>query len=183
METHRRMAMNQRPGFSLASTLVLAALLFGCGPHRSVQSVHPPKAPPPAPTEPQSAPKTASAGAESTSDSKEGLEILSSTQGVDFAPYVQQLLKLVKAYWYNAMPQEARAGAKGKVSLLFTIRFDGTVSSEDPRIETSSGVDVLDKAAVDAIRKSEPFDPLPREFRGPYLKLRIVFLYNIKPNL
>ena len=36
-------------------------------------------------------------------------------------------------------------------------------------------------AAMAAIHASKPFEPLPSQFHGPYLKLRIVFIYNIPP--
>ena len=37
----------------------------------------------------------------------------------------------------------------------------------------------LDNAAMSAIHASNPFEPLPSEFKGPYIRLRIVFLYNL----
>jgi hypothetical protein len=37
----------------------------------------------------------------------------------------------------------------------------------------------MDNAAMGAIHASNPFEPLPKEFHGPYLKLRIIFLYNV----
>lgn len=36
----------------------------------------------------------------------------------------------------------------------------------------------LDRAAYGAIAASNPFAPLPTEFKGPYLTLRMTFLYN-----
>lgn len=42
---------------------------------------------------------------------------------------------------------------------------------------------MLDKAALDAIRKSEPFSALPEQFNGPYLDLRILFVYNMPVNI
>jgi hypothetical protein len=37
----------------------------------------------------------------------------------------------------------------------------------------------LDRAAVSAIRSSNPFEPLPSAFSGPYIELRFIFLYNL----
>lgn len=75
------------------------------------------------------------------------------------------------------------AGAKGRVSVVVRIERDGTVPGQYPQIGTGSGVEVLDKAALDAIRKSEPFSALPEQFNGPYLDLRILFVYNMPVNI
>jgi hypothetical protein len=42
----------------------------------------------------------------------------------------------------------------------------------------SSGDVALDRAAWAGISYSNPFPPLPSEFHGPYLGLRIHFFYN-----
>jgi len=36
----------------------------------------------------------------------------------------------------------------------------------------------MDRAAWGGITASSPFDPLPKEFKGDYLKLRMHFMYN-----
>lgn len=110
-----------------------------------------------------------------------GAEILSDTQGVDFQNYIKRMLAAVKQSWSNVMPEEAKMGAKGVVQVTFAILPDGSLSPEDPQLEKISGNRVLDNAAVEAIRNSAPFEPLPHEFHGPHLKLRIIFFYNVKP--
>jgi hypothetical protein len=47
-------------------------------------------------------------------------------------------------------------------------------------LEARSGDTALDRAAWGAIRGSS-YPPLPRDFHGPYLELRAVFLYNMEP--
>jgi TonB family protein len=134
-------------------------------------------------TTPSTAPVSADSQstALSTSDlAKEGVTILSPTQGVNFNPYIKALLALIRSHWYQAMPKEATDGNKGKVSAVFTVQPKGGLSAEGVAIETTSGVDVFDKAAIASIQNSLPFDPLPQEFHGPYLKLRLYFLYNEK---
>jgi len=111
----------------------------------------------------------------------DGGRILSDTQGVDFGPYVQQTLKLLRRNWVAIMPEEAKVGKEGKVSIVFNILRDGGLSAEGPKIEAGSGVEVLDNAAMNAVRFSEPFDALPQQFHGRYLKLRIIFSYNLRP--
>jgi len=110
-----------------------------------------------------------------------GVTILSNTQGVDFLPYVHRMLGLLKKNWEAIMPESARMGDKGVVSTVFSILPNGNIVSDGPLLERESGKEPLDRAALDAIRLSEPFDSLPAEFHGPYLKLRIAFLYNVKP--
>lgn len=176
--------MNLRLGFGLALVLTLALLPLGCGSRRAAQSVQPAAAPKaPVSNEPQSSTKTTGSDERLNLDSGEGWGIITPTQGVDFGPYIRQLLQVIKARWYSGMPQAAMAGAKGRVSVVVRIERDGTVPGQYPQIGTGSGVEVLDKAALDAIRKSEPFSALPEQFNGPYLDLRILFVYNMPVNI
>jgi outer membrane biosynthesis protein TonB len=110
-----------------------------------------------------------------------GAQILSDTQGVDFNPYIQRLLAALKRNWMAVMPESALMGDKGVVYTTFQINPDGSVAPPDPLLERTSGKDALDNAAMSAIHASNPFEPLPSQFHGPYLRLRIVFLYNIPP--
>lgn len=112
----------------------------------------------------------------------QGYQILSNTQGVDFSSYIQRLLATLKQNWYAVMPQSAMMGDKGVVYTTFQINPDGSVSPPGPTLERSSGKQPLDNAAMSAIHASNPFEPLPAAFHGPYLKLRIVFLYNVTPS-
>jgi len=106
------------------------------------------------------------------------LEVLSDTMGVDFGPYLQRVLHDVRLNWYNLIPEVARAPLmkKGRVSLEFAITKDGKVAGL--RYVSSSGDVALDRAAYGGITASNPFPPLPSEFRGSYLELRFNFFYN-----
>jgi len=108
-----------------------------------------------------------------------GAQILTPTEGVDFSSYIQRLLATLKRNWYAVMPQSAMMGDKGMVSTTFQINRDGSVPAPDPVLERTSGKGPLDNAAMSAIHTSNPFEPLPSEFKGPYIRLRIVFLYNL----
>jgi hypothetical protein len=46
------------------------------------------------------------------------------------------------------------------------------------RLDATSGDVVLDRAAWGSITSSNPFSPLPTEFGGPFLALRLRFYYN-----
>ena len=103
------------------------------------------------------------------------LDILSDTQGVDFGPYLQRIVQVVRQNWYILIPESAEM-KKGKLAIEFAITKDGQVA--DMRLVTSSGDVALDRPAWGSITNSNPFPPLPNEFRGPYLALRFRYYYN-----
>ena len=109
-----------------------------------------------------------------------GVSILSDTQGVDFSNYITRLLAALRRNWVAIMPESAKWD-KGAVYTTFQIYPNGSIASTDPELERTSGREPLDNAAMSAIHASNPFEPLPSQFHGPFLKLRIVFLYNIRP--
>lgn len=108
-----------------------------------------------------------------------GASILTPTDGVDFTSYIQRLLATVKRNWYSVMPESAYMGEKGVVSLTFRINSDGSVPLPGPILERTSGREPLDSAAMSSIRMSNPFEPLPSEFKRPYIELRFIYFYNL----
>jgi len=66
---------------------------------------------------------------------------------------------------------------KGIVGIRFTILPNGELG-QPMILETTSGDVALDKAAWYAITSEGQFPPLPREFHGPKLELRVGFFYN-----
>jgi TonB family protein len=113
-----------------------------------------------------------------SSSIQSNLDILSDTMGVDFGPYLARVLHDVRINWYNLIPEVARSPLmkRGKVSIEFVIQKDGRVAGM--RVTGPSGDVSLDRAAWGGITGSNPFPPLPGEFRGPYLALRFHFYYN-----
>lgn len=110
----------------------------------------------------------------------QGVQILTDTEGVDFDPYIKRLLATLKRNWEYVMPESARWD-KGVVYTTFQINRDGGIPSPDPILERTSGKEPLDNAAMSAIHASNPFEPLPAQFKGPFIRLRIAFIYNIPP--
>jgi TonB family protein len=104
------------------------------------------------------------------------LELLSDPMGVDFHPYLLQLLATVRRNWFAVMPESAKLGRRGRVAVQFAIAKDGTVTKVV--FGTQSGADALDRAAVASISMSNPFPPLPSEFRGNVIRLQFTFMYN-----
>jgi TonB family protein len=104
------------------------------------------------------------------------LELKSDPTGVDFKPYLEKVLAAVKRNWQAVMPQSVRLGRRGKVICEFRILRDGTV--QKIVFAEQSGSDPLDRAAVAGISASVPFPPLPIEFKGDNIVLRLNFVYN-----
>jgi hypothetical protein len=108
-----------------------------------------------------------------------GIDLLTDTQGVNFDDYLRRVYLTVKQNWYSVMPASVSLGDQGVVSLQFKIMRDGSVSDDDPRTVYGSGKEPLDRAAVSSIRASNPFQPLPTAFKGPYIELRFTYYYNL----
>jgi TonB family protein len=106
------------------------------------------------------------------------LEVLSDTMGVDFCPYLRQVIQATQSCWHILIPPPARPPLlkKGKVSIQFTIAPDGSV--KQMQLIGPSGDISLDRAAWGGITGAEPFSPLPEKFKGAGLTLRFHFLYN-----
>jgi TonB family protein len=105
-------------------------------------------------------------------------DVLSDTMGVDFGPYLARVLADIRRNWYNVIPEAARPPLmeQGTVSIDFVIQKNGSVAGL--KLMAPSGDVSLDRAAWGGITASNPFPPLPTEFRGQYLALRLHFLYN-----
>ncbi len=108
---------------------------------------------------------------------KSALELKSDPMGVDFRPYMLQVLAAVRRNWFAVYPEAARLGMRGQVALQFAISKQGTVAKVV--YTTESGSRVLDQAAVAAISASNPLPPLPAEFKGDRIILQMTFMYNM----
>jgi TonB family protein len=107
------------------------------------------------------------------------VELLSDPLGVDFRPYLIQVLAAVRRNWIAVIPETARLGQRGRVVIQFAVRRDGKVTKLVFASEAGPGAQALDRAAVASISASDPFPPLPNEFRGEHVRLQLAFLYNI----
>jgi len=105
------------------------------------------------------------------------LQLKSDPLGVDFRPYLSQILATIRRNWDAVYPQSARMGRRGKVGLVFIISKAGRVDKVTWAYQ--SGAEALDRAAVAAISASNPFPPLPAEFKGDRVVLQLNFAYNM----
>ena len=108
------------------------------------------------------------------------VEILTDTMNIDLVPYLTELVKTVRKNWYSLMPPAAYPPTlkQGKVSIEFQVLPNGKVVGM--RMHTSSGDVSFDRAAWGSIIASNPFRPLPSEFRGKFLGLRFYYIYNLE---
>lgn len=117
--------------------------------------------------------------APSRGDIGSGVELLSDPHGVDFRPYLLQVLNAIRRNWFAVIPESARIGLeKGRVAIQFSISTEGDV----PKlvIASSSRSQPLDRASVAGVSASLPLPPLPAEFSGDEIRVQLVFLYNMK---
>lgn len=105
-------------------------------------------------------------------------EILSDTQGVNFNPYLQRILREIYDQWIPLIPEEARPPLRksGITMIRFTILPDGTIGNMV--LDGSTHDDALNRAAWGSIIGVGQFPPLPSQFHGPNLELRIHYLVN-----
>lgn len=108
----------------------------------------------------------------------QGVDILSDTQGVNFQPYLQRILREIYEQWIPLIPEEAQPplNKQGVTQIRFTINADGTIAAM--HLDGSTHDDALNRAAWGSITGVGQFPPLPKEFHGPNLELRIHYLVN-----
>jgi TonB family protein len=110
-----------------------------------------------------------------------GVDILSDTMGVDFNPYLRRILHDIYVTWLPLIPEEARPplNKQGETLIRFSILPDGRIGAM--RLDGSTQDQALDRAAWGSITGVGQFPPLPKEFHGPNLELRIHYLVNKTP--
>jgi TonB family protein len=105
------------------------------------------------------------------------LQLKSDPMGIDFKPYLAQILVSIRTNWMAVYPESARLGRRGRVTLAFVITKRGVV--DKVTMPTASGTEGLDRAAIAAISASNPFPPLPSDFKGDRIVLEVNFVYNM----
>lgn len=110
-----------------------------------------------------------------------GVDILSDTMGVDFNPYLRKILREIYNTWLPLIPEEARPplNKQGETLIRFSILPDGRIGAM--HLDGSTQDQALDRAAWGSITGVGQFPPLPKEFHGPNLELRIHYLVNKRP--
>lgn len=90
----------------------------------------------------------------------------------DFGPYMRELQRRIKMNWNPPKGNESK-----RVVLLFKIAKDGRLLSCS--VFKSSGLPGADNAAINAVKLTAPFKPLPAEFKGQSIDIQFTFDYNV----
>jgi hypothetical protein len=111
-----------------------------------------------------------------------GVQILSDTQGVDFNSWLIRWHRETEKTWDPLIPDEVNPPIlkQGQVQIRFRVLPNGRIMDGSMVLEGRSGDTALDRAAWGALTGSN-YPPLPREFHGPFLELRAIFMYNMRP--
>lgn len=96
------------------------------------------------------------------------------TRGYDLGPWANRVIAIVKSNWL--IPVAADLGQKGVVGVAFEVDRDGHVNNI--RIVSTSKIISFDQAAVNSLKTSNPFPPLPADFPRPVLPGVFRFYYN-----
>lgn len=76
-------------------------------------------------------------------------------QDIDYSAYMAKMKKDIQAKWKPPKGIEQR-----RVGVTFSINRDGSI--DNGTVVESSGVDAIDKSALDALHDASPIDPLPK---------------------
>ena len=110
-----------------------------------------------------------------------GVDILSDTEGVDFNPYLQRIMREIYETWLPLIPEEARPplNKQGETQIRFIILPDGRIGGM--ALEGSTHDDAINKSCWGSITGVGQFPALPSQFHGPKLELRVHYLVNKEP--
>ena len=90
----------------------------------------------------------------------------------DFGPYMRDLQNRIKMNWDPPKGNESK-----RVVLMFKIAKDGRLLTCS--VSKSSGLPSADQAALNAVKLTAPFRPLPADFRGQSIDIQFTFDYNV----
>ena len=90
----------------------------------------------------------------------------------DFGPYMRDLQRRIKMNWNPPKGNESK-----RVVLMFKIAKDGRLLSCS--VFKSSGLQSADQAALDAVKLTAPFKPLPAEYKNSSIDIQFTFDYNV----
>jgi len=101
--------------------------------------------------------------------------------GVDFQPYLNKIMREIYETWLPLIPEEARPplNKQGETQIRFIINPDGTIGGM--QMEDSTHDDAINRACWGSITGVNQFPPLPKQFHGPNLELRIRYFTNREP--
>lgn len=96
-------------------------------------------------------------------------QITPSTRQVDYAAYYKNFQEKIERFGTLNFPQENGKKLYGQLTISIPIASDGSLYMKDggPKVERSSGVAALDKAALRIVQRTAPFGRFPANMRTP----------------
>jgi TonB family protein len=95
-------------------------------------------------------------------------------KGYDLLPWASKVIDRLQLNWMLPAAPEVPEGAK--IGVIIVIKKTGELDSIE--IVEGTSIEALDRAALDALRASLPFPPLPADFPGDLLEITFEFVYN-----
>jgi TonB family protein len=114
-----------------------------------------------------------SAGGKGSGGQARGASVSLNVMRYDLSPWADEVMNKIQKNW--SIAQTGYETSKGEVGISVLITKNGELLAVE--IESASKIDVLDQAALDALRLSAPFPPLPADFPNSSLELYFVFQY------
>ena len=98
------------------------------------------------------------------------------TKGVEFGPWIRRFVAQVRRNWF--IPYAAMT-MRGRVVLTFFVHRSGALT--DVAVVQPSPIESFNTAAVNALRASNPTEPLPPEYPDDKAFFTVTFYYNESP--
>jgi TonB family protein len=98
-----------------------------------------------------------------------------SIQNKEVTLWTQNILARIERNWI--IPTMAKVGQTGQVQITLTVDHSG--NSLSLSVGKSSSQELLDQAALNAMKASLPFPPLPEDISPPSFVFYFIFTYNV----
>ncbi len=123
--------------------------------------------------------KYAAMNTESEIAEDDGEAISLDTRETKYASYFARIKRQIELAW--GYPNEAqRKGISGELTLRFQISKDGNLTNV--RLINGSGYNVLDEAALQAVKSAAPYYPFPVTIERETLAILANFIYSPRPS-
>jgi TonB family protein len=104
-----------------------------------------------------------------------GPDIQFDAKGVEFGPWLRRFIAQIKRNWY--VPQNAML-MSGKVVIEFYVSRDGRLS--ELKIVSPSQFEAYNVSSFNALKNSNPTQPLPPEYPDDRAKFTVTFHYDVR---
>ena len=97
-------------------------------------------------------------------------------KGIDFGPWLRRFVSQVRRNWF--VPLSAQT-FRGRVTVTMRIHRDGRIT--DLHVVQPSNLESFNQSSYNALRGSNPTEPLPREYPDNSMQMTVTFYYNELP--